>query len=88
MSPVSAPPYACALLWSCLPLYTHALYPDFFPDCFKHGDAAVRLIVTAHLCSIFEIYIFCCEMCEYDCYTVFFVDADGKRELGDSQSSD
>lgn len=48
----------CAPLGSCLHLYTHVFYADFVFHCFKHVDAAVRLIVTVHICSIFEIYIF------------------------------
>lgn len=85
MSSFSTSMYACTHVWvgmcaplgSSLHLYIQALYADFFLDCFKHGNAAVRLIV--HICSIFEIYIFCCEMCRYDSYYVFFVNAVSKR---------
>lgn len=71
MSPFSPSMCACAPWWvgmcappaSCLHLYIHALYADSFRDCFKHGNAAVRLIAIVPICSIFEIYIYFAVKC-------------------------
>lgn len=64
---------------------TSRILPTFVYSCFKHRffslycfkpcSAAVGLIAIVHIHSIFEIHIFCCEMCEYDSYSVFFANA-------------
>lgn len=48
-------------LWN--PTFIYSCFTRrFFLDCFKHGNAAVRLIVI-YICSIFEIYIFFAVKC-------------------------